>query len=339
MGTPDGSSGRSSPLANRRCAPRPCGPQIVCPGSGVVPVGSRHCGAARGCPTTVGSQSQVRAGCPGSHGLRSGCGGRSPAPGVCDSDAIGPEAKEALAAIKPLLGDSSDEIRIAAVQALWKIGRDTTGIKRLAAEFQKRVGSTDSSDVAFVGAAMSVLEDLDSGGQDTVPSLIEAAAATPAGDARRGQLINVVRRIDPNGKAAFPKLLELSKAEVADRRVLAFAAASAYGLATEDLIALAKKCLDDPDRGVQTAAATAVCLFSDDPKAAKVFIDCLKNSNGLINWGVVQHLSANRAVLPDSCPGVGRTAAEVARLGCPRRRSRAEQLRVATGNRSRFKPA
>ena len=45
-----------------------------------------------------------------------------------------------------------------------------------------------------------------------------------------------------------------------------------------------------------------MCLFSDDPKAAKVFIDCLKNSNGLINWGVVQHLSANRAVLPDLVP-------------------------------------
>ena len=120
--------------------------------------------------------------------------------------AIGPEAKEALAAIKPLLGDSSDEIRIAAAQALWKIGRDTTGIKRLAAEFQKRVGSTDSSDVAFVGAAMSVLEDLDSGGQDTVPSLIEAAAATPAGDARRGQLINVVRSDRSKWKGGLPKI-------------------------------------------------------------------------------------------------------------------------------------
>ncbi len=211
--------------------------------------------------------------------------------------AMGPDAKGALAALKPLVDDPSGEIRIAAARGFWRIGRDTTPIKRLAVEFEKWVGKTDAVDVSFVTAFMTLANEMDSGGQDAVPALIGAAAAMAPADNRRNQMFRAIRRIDPTGKAAIPKLLELAKNQSSARRTLAFEMLSGYGAAAKDAIPLAQKCLEDPDRSVQIAAAKALCSLSDDPKAAKILVDHLRKSSGLNAFTILQAMNDDAWIL------------------------------------------
>jgi HEAT repeat protein len=137
---------------------------------------------------------------------------------------IGPDAKEALPAIKKRLsgggtglGDAGPTIAVAT--AIWKIGGDGDGAVALllpALQDAKPYSSDREK-------ALKALGEMGPGAKKAVPALVEllksAGPGVSMGDSLKENVIETLGKIGPGAKAAVPALLEVAKSNASYGRI------------------------------------------------------------------------------------------------------------------------
>ncbi|MFO1022268.1 MAG: HEAT repeat domain-containing protein [Planctomycetales bacterium] len=188
---------------------------------------------------------------------------------LCDA---GPAAESALPAVREMLMDPDDSVRVMAARGLWKIRRETTGLQTLQDIAAK--GNTEETCLAAY-----TLGEMGQSAREAIP-VLERLCKARNGFVRL-HAAEAVWKIKGNDEKSLSVMIDALNSEDIGERWVAAYVLSASGSKRLDLINALNQTLDDREPAVQSSAAFALGCLGKEASAATPRLVSLFESTSL----------------------------------------------------------